>query len=76
MFKRLALIAAQLVLSVAFAVSANAADKITLGTDWRAEPEHGGYYQALATGLYAKAGLDVTIRHCAQLLHPAELCRR
>ena len=47
---------------LAFAVSAQAADKITLGTDWRAEPEHGGYYQALATGLYAKAGLDVTIR--------------
>ena len=54
-------------LCVAFAVSAQAADKITpvkitLGTDWRAEPEHGGYYQALATGLYSKAGLDVTIR--------------
>jgi NitT/TauT family transport system substrate-binding protein len=58
MFKPLALIFT----CFALAVSANAADKITLGTDWRAEPEHGGYYQALATGLYAKAGLDVTIR--------------
>ena len=47
---------------LAFTVTAEAADKITLGTDWRAEPEHGGYYQALATGLYAKAGLEVTIR--------------
>src|ERR1700749_3908416 len=47
---------------IAIAAEAHAADKITLGTDWRAEPEHGGYYQALATGLYAKAGLDVTIR--------------
>src|SRR6185436_15095595 len=51
-----------IVVCLAFAVSAEAADKITLGTDWRAEPEHGGYYQALATGLYAKAGLEVTIR--------------
>lgn len=39
-----------------------AADKVVLGTDWRAEAEHGGYYEALATGLYAKAGLDVAIR--------------
>jgi len=45
-----------------WATTAIAADKIVLGTDWRAEPEHGGYYQAVATGLYAAAGLDVTIR--------------
>ncbi len=41
---------------------ARAADVLTLGTDWRAQAEHGGYYQALATGLYAKAGLDISIR--------------
>lgn len=35
--------------------------KVRLATDWRAEAEHGGYYQALATGEYAKAGLDVEI---------------
>jgi NitT/TauT family transport system substrate-binding protein len=46
----------------AFLTTATAADKIILGTDWRAEPEHGGYYQALAKGFYAAAGLDVTIR--------------
>jgi NitT/TauT family transport system substrate-binding protein len=39
-----------------------AADKIVFGTDWRAQAEHGGYYQALAEGLYEAAGLDVTIR--------------
>ncbi|HEX2944051.1 MAG TPA: ABC transporter substrate-binding protein [Rhodopila sp.] len=37
-------------------------DKVTFGLDWRAEAEYGGYYQALATGIYAKHGLDVTIR--------------
>ena len=40
-----------------------AADKeITFVTDWRAQAEHGGFYQALAKGYYAKRGLKVTIR--------------
>ncbi len=30
-------------------------------TDWKAEAEHGGFYEALATGEYAKRGLDVTL---------------
>ena len=34
---------------------------ITFVTDWKAQAEHGGFYEALATGLYAKAGLDVKI---------------
>src|SRR5207302_10600293 len=37
-------------------------DKLTFGTNWKAQAEHGGFYQAVATGLYKKAGLDVTIR--------------
>lgn len=36
--------------------------KITFCTNWFAEAEHGGFYQALATGLYKKAGLDVSIK--------------
>lgn len=44
------------------ASSAQAADKITFATNWLAEAEHGGHYQALADGTYAKYGLDVTIR--------------
>jgi NitT/TauT family transport system substrate-binding protein len=36
--------------------------KITFYTDWKAQAEHGGYYQALALGFYKRAGLDVTIR--------------
>jgi NitT/TauT family transport system substrate-binding protein len=36
--------------------------KITFLTSWFAEAEHGGFYQAKATGLYDKAGLDVTIK--------------
>src|ERR1700687_3634825 len=34
---------------------------IRLATDWRAEAEHGGFYEALANGEYAKRGLNVTI---------------
>jgi NitT/TauT family transport system substrate-binding protein len=39
-----------------------AADKVTFLTSWFAQAEHGGFYQAKATGLYDKAGLDVTIK--------------
>ena len=41
---------------------AAAADKLVFATDWKAQAEHGGFYEALATGLYAKRGLDVTLR--------------
>jgi NitT/TauT family transport system substrate-binding protein len=43
------------------ATSASAADKVRFGTNWLAEAEHGGYYQAVADGTYAKYGLDVEI---------------
>ncbi len=43
------------------AAQAQALDKVRFGTNWVAEAEHGGYYQALADGTYRKYGLDVTI---------------
>lgn len=43
--------------------SAHAAEeKFVFLTNWYAEAEHGGFYQALANGLYKQAGLDVTIK--------------
>ncbi|MEM7044766.1 MAG: ABC transporter substrate-binding protein [Pseudomonadota bacterium] len=39
-----------------------ALDEITFGTNWKAQAEHGGFYQAVAEGIYEKHGLDVTIR--------------
>jgi NitT/TauT family transport system substrate-binding protein len=36
-------------------------DKVSFGTNWVAEAEHGGHYQALADGTYRRYGLDVTI---------------
>jgi NitT/TauT family transport system substrate-binding protein len=44
------------------ATPARAADKMTFLTSWFAQAEHGGFYEAKATGLYEKAGLDVTIK--------------
>lgn len=46
----------------ALSSAALAADKVTFLTSWYAQAEHGGFYQAKASGLYEKAGLDVTIK--------------
>jgi NitT/TauT family transport system substrate-binding protein len=43
------------------AAAAQTFDKVSFGTNWVAEAEHGGFYQALADGTYRKYGLDVTI---------------
>jgi NitT/TauT family transport system substrate-binding protein len=43
-------------------VHAQALTKIVFGTNWYAQAEHGGFYQAIAEGIYRKHGLDVTIR--------------
>jgi NitT/TauT family transport system substrate-binding protein len=60
-FRRIA--AAVVLFTVAALTSSPAAalDKVTFGTNWVAEGEHGGFYQALADGTYKKYGLDVTI---------------
>ena len=36
-------------------------DKVSFGTNWVAEAEHGGFFQAVADGTYKKYGLDVSI---------------
>ena len=43
------------------ATGAMAQDKVVFGTNWLAQGGHGGFYQALADGTYAKYGLDVEI---------------
>ena len=50
-----------------------ALDQVTLGTDWRAEAEHGGYYQAIATGIYQKYGIEVTLRMGGPQVNHAQL---
>jgi NitT/TauT family transport system substrate-binding protein len=46
---------------LAAASGASALDKVTFGTNWLAEAEHGGFYQAVVDGTYAKYGLEVKI---------------
>ena len=41
---------------------AGAAEKFSYLTSWFAQAEHGGFYQAKATGLYEQAGLDVDVK--------------
>ena len=44
------------------AASRSRSIEIVFATDWLAQAEHGGFYQAVAEGTYRKHGLDVTIR--------------
>jgi NitT/TauT family transport system substrate-binding protein len=53
--------------------SARALDRVTLGTDWKAEAEHGGYYQALATGIYQKHGIEVVLRQGGPQINQSQL---
>lgn len=59
MFKFIRLLAATLAL--AGAAQAQDMVKVRFVTDWKAQAEHGGFYQAKAKGIYAKYGLDVEI---------------
>ncbi|MCB1832125.1 MAG: ABC transporter substrate-binding protein [Geminicoccaceae bacterium] len=52
---------------------ANAAEDIVFGTNWKAEAEHGGFYQALAEGIYERHGLNVTIRQGGPQVNHAAL---
>ena len=53
---------AALALAGGLAAPACAEDKVTVIMTWFAQAEHGGYYQAVATGIYKKYGLDVTVK--------------
>src|SRR5947209_13013498 len=52
---------------------AAAAETVNFGTDWKAEAEHGGFYQAIATGIYQKHGLEVALRPGGPQVNHAQL---
>src|SRR5215475_16179468 len=54
-------VAATASIAIACATQAQTLDKVRFGTNWVAEAEHGGFYQAVADGTYRTYGLDVTI---------------
>lgn len=59
--------------AVFIAAGASRAETVTFGTDWKAEAEHGGYYQAIAAGIYKKYGLDVQLRQGGPQVNHAQL---
>ena len=61
-----------LVVLIGLAVAARA-ESVSFGTDWKAEAEHGGFYQAIAAGIYKKYGLDVTLRQGGPQVNHAQL---
>jgi NitT/TauT family transport system substrate-binding protein len=58
--------------SLALGCSATA-ETVSFGTDWKAEAEHGGYYQAIATGIYRQHGLEVSLRQGGPQVNHAQL---
>ncbi len=53
--------------------AAKSAQVLRFGTDWKAEAEHGGYYQAIATGIYKRFGLEVRLRQGGPQVNQAAL---
>jgi len=58
----LGLLAAPLLVPLARRPRAQTLDKLSFHTDWRAQAEHGGYYQAIAAGLYRARGIELELR--------------
>lgn len=67
------MLTAWLVLAGLMPQAAHGLDSVTFGTDWRAQAEHGGFYQALALGLYEREGLAVTIREGGPQINHSQL---
>lgn len=48
-------------------------DKFSYLTNWRAQAEHGGWYQALATGIYRRYGIDADIQQGGPQITPSQI---
>ena len=68
-----AVLSAAMVLAAVAPLAAAAAETVNFGTDWKAEAEHGGFYQAIATGIYKRHGLDVRLRPGGPQVNHAQL---
>lgn len=67
------LAAGALLVPLARPARARTLDKLVFHTDWRAQAEHGGYYQAIAAGLYEKAGIECDLRQGGPSLNISQL---
>ena len=48
-------------------------EKVSFQTNWRAQAEHGGYYHAVASGIYRRHGIDCEIRMGGPQQNPSQL---
>ena len=69
----LGLAAGGLLVPLARPARARTLEKLVFHTDWRAQAEHGGYYQAIAAGLYAQAGIECDLRQGGPNLNIGQL---
>jgi len=53
--------------------SAQVLDKVSYQTSWRAQAEHGGFYQAVAAGIYKKYGIECDLRMGGPQQNPSQL---
>jgi NitT/TauT family transport system substrate-binding protein len=67
------LLAGPLLVPVGRRLRAQTLDKVSFMTDWRAQAEHGGYYQAIAAGLYRNAGIECDLRQGGPSLNSSQL---
>ncbi|MGH7046834.1 MAG: ABC transporter substrate-binding protein [Stellaceae bacterium] len=70
---RLAVALAALLFAAGGALPGRAAQLVRFGTDWKAEAEHGGYYEAIATGIYQRYGIAVELRQGGPQVNHAQL---
>lgn len=54
-------------------VSAQTLDTVSFQTNWRAQAEHGGYYQAVAAGIYRRYGIACDLRMGGPMENPSQL---
>ena len=54
-------------------VHAQTLDKVSYQTNWRAEAEHGGFYLAVANGIYKKYGIDCDLRMGGPQQNPSQM---
>jgi NitT/TauT family transport system substrate-binding protein len=54
-------------------VSAQTLDKVSYQTNWRAQGEHGGFYLAVANGIYRKHGIECDLRMGGPQQNPSQL---
>ena len=53
--------------------TAQGLDKVSYNTNWRAQAEHGGFYYAVANGIYKEHGIEADIRMGGPQLNMSQL---